>query len=71
MPERREKKLSGFYLDLVEFYTKEFLRGFLPCGFLEENILVLVFLCFYACCSFIDLLVTICFKILSKKIKKT
>ena len=70
MPERREKQLSGFYIALVEFYTEEVLRGFLRCGFLEENLCVLVFLCFRACCSFIDLLVTNYFKISSKQIKK-
>ena len=32
----------GFYTTLVEFYTEEVLRGFLPCGFLEENICVLL-----------------------------
>ena len=66
----REKLLSGFYTALVEFYTEEVLWGFLPCGFLEENICVLVLLCFCACCSFSDLLVTNCFKISSKKFKK-
>ena len=38
--ERREKQLFGFYTALVEFYTEEVLRGFLPCGFLNENICV-------------------------------
>ena len=38
--------LSGFYTALVEFYTKEVLWGFLPCGFPEENLSVLMFLCF-------------------------
>ena len=40
-PERREKQLFGFYTALVEFYTEEVLRGFLPCGFPKENICVL------------------------------
>ena len=38
--------LMGFYTILVEFYTEEYLQGFLPCGLLEENLCVLVFLCF-------------------------
>ena len=59
-----------FYTVLVEFYTEEFLRGFLPCGFPKENLCVLMLLCFCACCSFSDLLVTICFKISSKQTKK-
>ena len=62
--------MYGFYTTLVEFYTEEFLRGFLPFGFLEENLCVLVFFCFCACCSFSDLLVIICFKISSKEIDK-
>ena len=62
--------MSGFYTALVEFYTEEVLRGFLPRGFPKENICVLVFLCFCACCSFSDLLVTNCFKISSKEFKK-
>ena len=33
-----------FYTVLVEFYTEDVLHGFLPCGFLEENICVI--LCF-------------------------
>ena len=66
-PERR-KLLSESYTALVEFYAKEVLRGFLPCGFPEENICVLVFLCFCACYSFSDLLVANCFKISSKKL---
>ena len=33
--------LSRFYIALVEFYTEEVLRGFLPCGFPEENLCVL------------------------------
>ena len=61
------KQLSGFYTALVEFYTEEVLRGFLPCGFPEENLCVLVFLCLCACFSFSDLLVANCFKISSKK----
>ena len=69
-PERREQLLSGFYTTLLEFYTEEVLRGFLPCGFHEENICIIVFLCFFACCSFSDLLVTNCFKISSKQFKK-
>ena len=71
MLERREKQLSGFYTALVEYYIEEVLRGFIPCGFLEENNCILVFLCFCACYSFSNLLVTFCFKISSKKIKKT
>ena len=39
-PERREQLLSGFYTELVEFYTEEVLRGFLPCGFPKENLCV-------------------------------
>ena len=62
--------LLGFYTILVEFYNEEVLQGFLPCGFPEENICVLVFLCFYACCSFSDLLVTNFFKISSKQFKE-
>ena len=42
----------GFTLYLVEFYAEEFLRGFLPCGFPEENICVLF--CGFACLSFSD-----------------
>ena len=34
--------LLGFYIVLFEYYTLEFLQGFLPCGFLEENICVLL-----------------------------
>ena len=49
-PERREKQLSGFYTALVEFYIEEVLWGFLPCGFPEENLCVL--LCGCACVSF-------------------
>ena len=64
----RKQLLSGFYTALVEFYTKEVLWGFLPSGFLEENICVLVFLCFYVCCSFNDILVANCFKISFKKL---
>ena len=45
-PERR-KLFSEFYTALVEFYIEEVLRGFLPCGFPEENLCVLVFLCSY------------------------
>ena len=41
MPERREKQLFGFYIPLVEFYTEEVLRGFIPCSFPKENICVL------------------------------
>ena len=33
--------LLGFYTVLVKYYTEEVLRGFLPCGFPEENICVL------------------------------
>ena len=43
--ERREKPLSGFCTALVEFYIEEVLRGFLLCGFPEENLCVLMFLC--------------------------
>ena len=32
----------GFYTVLVEFYTKEVLWGFLPYGFPEENLCVLL-----------------------------
>ena len=42
--------LLGFYTVLVEFYTEEVLRGFLPCGFLEKNLvcsLVLLHLSFF------------------------
>ena len=42
----------GFYTVLVEFYTEEVLRGFLPCGFPKENICVL--LCYYICLYFSD-----------------
>ena len=41
MLERREKHMSRFYTVFLEFYTDEALRGFLPSGFLEENICVL------------------------------
>ena len=61
----------GFYTTLVEIYTEEVLRGFIPYGFPTENLCVLLFLCFCACCSFGDLLVIICFKISSKQIDKT
>ena len=44
--------LLGFYTVLVEFYTKEVLRGFLPCGFPEENLCVL--LCCCTCLSLSD-----------------
>ena len=71
MPERREKQLFVFYSALVEFHIEEVLRGFLPRGFPEEILGVLVFLCFCACCSFNDLLLTKNFKISSKQIKKT
>ena len=67
-PERREKQLSGFYTALVEFYTEDILRGFLPCGFPEKNIYVLVFC---SCCYFSDPNSENCFKISSKKFKKT
>ena len=62
--------LSGFYTALVEFYTEEFLQGFLPCGFPKENICVLLFLCFFACFSFSDILVANCFNISSKQLEK-
>ena len=52
MPERRDQLLSEFYTALVEFYTEEVLRGFLPCGFPEENLCVL--LCCCICISFSD-----------------
>ena len=39
--EEERSTCLGFYTALVEFYTEEVLRGFLPCGFLEENICVL------------------------------
>ena len=38
--EEERSNCLGFYIAMVEFYTKEVLRGFLPCGFLEENICV-------------------------------
>ena len=41
-----------FYTVLVEFYIEEVLRGFLPCGFPEENLCVL--LCFCIFLSFSD-----------------
>ena len=66
-PRKGKLLLSGFYTTLVEFYTEEVLQGFIPCGLPEENIYVLVFLCFFACCSFSDLLVENCFKISSKQ----
>ena len=44
--------LLGFYTILVKLYTEEVLWGFLPCGFLEENLYVL--LCWFICLSFID-----------------
>ena len=66
MPERREQLLSEFYTALVEFYTENVLWGFIPCGFPEENIGVLVFLCFFSCCSFSDILEANFFKISSK-----
>ena len=44
--------LLGFYTILVEFYTEEVLWGFLPYGFPEENICVL--LCCCTCLSFSD-----------------
>ena len=36
----RGEVISGFYTALVEFYIEEILRGFPPCGFLEENLCV-------------------------------
>ena len=45
--ERRQQLLFEFYTSLVEFYAEEVLWGFIPCGFLEENICVLLFLCSY------------------------
>ena len=62
--------MFGFYTALVEFYTEEVLRGFLLCGFPEENLCVPAFLCFCAYCSFSDLLVDNCFKISSKQFKE-
>ena len=43
---QKEEGISclGFYTALVEFYIEEVLRGFLPCGFPEENLCVLMFL---------------------------
>ena len=52
MSERKEKYLSRFYTTLVEFYTEEVLRGFLPCGFSKEKLCVL--LCCCTCISFSD-----------------
>ena len=49
-PERIEKQLYGFYTTLVEFYIVEFLRGFIPCGFPEENIYCILF--FFLCLFF-------------------
>ena len=57
--------MSGFYIALVEFYTEEVLRGFLPCGFLEENLCVYVLVVLS-----VILLVKIVFKISSKKLRK-
>ena len=37
---------SRFHTALVEIYTKEFLWGFIPCGFPEENVCAVVLLCF-------------------------
>ena len=34
----REEVILGFHTILVEFYFEEFLWGFLPCVFLEENL---------------------------------
>ena len=68
--EEERRNCLGFYITLVEFYTEEVLWGFLPCGFLEENICVLVFLCFCACFCFGDILLTNCFKISSKQFKE-
>ena len=39
--EEERIRCLGFYIALVEFYMEEVLRGFLPCGFPEENICVL------------------------------
>ena len=44
--------LLGFFTVLFKFYTEEVLRGFLPCGFPEENICVL--LCCCTCLSLND-----------------
>ena len=44
--------LLGFYTVLIEFYNEELLRGFLPCGFLEENHCVLLYCC--TCLYFSD-----------------
>ena len=65
--EKERRSCLGFYTTLVEFYIEEALWGFIPCGFLEENI---VFLCYYACCSFSDPTRKKCFKISSKKLRK-
>ena len=37
----RGEVILGFYTIMVEFYSKEVLRGFIPCRFLEENICVI------------------------------
>ena len=37
----RGETVLGFYIVLVEFYTEEVLRSFLPCGFPKENLCVL------------------------------
>ena len=57
---KEEVVVVWVYTTLVEFYTEEVLQGFLPCGFPEENIYVLVLLCSCVCCSFSDLLVDNC-----------
>ena len=41
MLEREEELYWVFYSVLVEFNIEEVLRGFIPCGFPEENICVL------------------------------
>ena len=68
MPERRENKLSRFYTNLVDFYTEEVLWGFLPCGFLEENLCVLCVALLVV--LLVILLLKIFFKILSKQLRK-
>ena len=53
--------LLGFYTVLVEFYTGEVLRFFLPYGFLEENICVLLCSLVFSCvATFVFLSVILC-----------
>ena len=73
MVEHQKEEGGGclsFYTALVEFYTEEFLWGFLPCGFPEENLCVLLLLCFCACYSSSDILVYNCLKISYKQFLK-